>query len=260
MEVLTRRSQRMVLRPLVALAVLTLGALAGCTNDDTNATDGTPTAGDGGGSSGSSGSSGASGSSGSSGNPLPDGSVPTPGTILAFPLDVALVTFTKPFNIDNETNVIVASSMQYFSAYDPGSTTLNDEGRYFRFVIRTHLTPEELPPGGSLVWWRKLSDDNVPGSYVCRTTDIEDRITAKRVNEAGDAAEPDPLYRNQCSWTLWKHATEDKWLIRAPQGKSDANGGMMVTERHGTVTEGGRIRVDGSTIGQAPYFTFFGKK
>jgi hypothetical protein len=153
----------------------------------------------------------------------------------------------------------VSDSLQYFTAYEGGGTTLSTKAQKFRFVSRTHATDEELPPAGIRVWWRDIWSDNGSGLFVCRRTTFvsgEDRYTIQPIPSAGEEAEPDTLYRNQCSWTLWRHATEDSWAIRSPKGKSTEDGGLMVTAIHSTANEAYRIRVDGAYLSGAPFFRF----
>lgn len=252
-------------RSVAALLVLVAIGVVSCTNDETSAaapgSSGPSATTDGGAAQPGTTDPSAPADAGDPGDAGTDGGGTNtpPGVALAFPLDVALLSYGRPLNIDTETDILLSGSLQYKTAYD-GDGGLQASGSYFRFTERTHTALAELPPAGIRVWWRHLQDDGDLGSYVCRETNTGNGIVTLKSNAmAGSEPEPDSVWRDQCSWTLWKHPTEDAWYLRIPKGFSADDSGTFVVQSHGTATEGYRIRVDGSIIANAPFFRFKSK-
>lgn len=180
----------------------------------------------------------------------------TPSEMIVFPIDVIPVTFAKPRNIDTEMDVSIHStSLGLFAAYLPDGGFVPD--RVFRFEQRTYTHPDELPPAaGVRVWWRKIdSDTNASSNYVCSQS-YDNGFYIKVISNAGSEAEPDTLYRDQCSFTLWR-APDGSYAIRRPAIDSDETGGLFLSSLHASANEAYHLQIKGMTVDTAPRFTFY---
>lgn len=190
------------------------------------------------------------------GAPAEGGTQPLPGTGLVLPIDTMLLTFGKPRNIDTDTDIALTTDYHYATAYDSAGQLVTTK-RTFRFVARTFQATGELPPQGIRVWWMKLLDDGSPSVWVCRKRDaLADIITLSSFGDPETEAEPEPLLRQQCSWTLWKHPTEDTWAIRGPGADANADESLLVTLRHSTANQAYNVQVAAGNVGDGPFFTF----
>ncbi len=243
-----------VARSLLVLATAGGIALVGCKDDEPAATPTTPDGTDGGATTSDGGTVvSPNGTDGSA--PVEAGVQSPPGTALALPFDTMLLTFGRPRTGDTDTDIALTTSFYYAAAYELGQ--LATTKRSFRFVARTFQATGELPPEGVRVWWMTLLDDGRPSNWACRKRDaLADIITLSSYGDPETEAEPEDLYRQQCSWTLWKHPTEDKWAIRGPGADADAEESLLVTLLHSTANQAYHVQVAGGNVGDGPFFTF----